>query len=131
LYQFHGWFGINTDTDSSDAEDLASAVNAIQAAVDDLDWDNGLAEVRAFNGTFFLYLLGAGNRPRTFPADIESLLDVVSSVAPGSYGLLYSWDDDLSDEAGNMFRVQVMAKGIVTPHRDPFLSPIVPTLSDE
>jgi hypothetical protein len=131
LYRFHGWFGISTDVTSPEGEDVEPAIATIQAAVEALDWDNGEAQLRAFNGSYFLYMLGAGNRPRDFPADVERLLDVVSSAAPGSYGLLYSWDDELAGVAGNMFQVQVMTRGLLTPHGDPFLSPVVPILSDD
>src|SRR5215467_2984439 len=48
---------------------------------------------------------------------------------PGSYGLLYVWDDE-SNQHPNEFRVFKLARGRVTEHSDVLLSPVIPALED-
>jgi Immunity protein 7 len=62
--------------------------------------------------------------------DVFDLYAYISSVAPGSYGILYMHDDE---EIGfeNEFRVYVLTRGNLTVHKDPFLSPYFPVVEDE
>lgn len=56
----------------------------------------------------------------------------IGTIAPGSYGLLYYWDDEDSRgaEYRNQYRVLVMTRGTVAEQADPFLSPCEPTIDD-
>ncbi|BDP41120.1 hypothetical protein DAETH_10890 [Deinococcus aetherius] len=57
---------------------------------------------------------------------MDALLVSVASEAPGSYGVM-SWRDSERDDD---FTVRVMARGRLSDHPDPFLSPVIPTVED-
>ena len=50
-------------------------------------------------------------------------------ITPGSYGLLYTLDDEDAAHV-NAFRVYVLARGALVERTDPFLSPFVPVVED-
>jgi hypothetical protein len=72
-------------------------------------------------------------------SSVWNMMSWIAENGPGSYGLFYTHDDE--DQIGhhsygrgqhdfrNEFRVHRIANGQVTEFADPFLSPIVPTLS--
>lgn len=53
MYQFHGWFVLSDST----AEHFQ------------------VRQLSALNGDYFLFVAGAGNRPRDTPAHLDRLLD--------------------------------------------------------
>lgn len=131
VYQFQGWFGLVPSTDEADVSVVEQAVQSLRVLVTELSEHLPLGEIRALNGEHFLFVAGAGNRPRDTPDKLQMVLDTIATSLPGSYGLLYERDDEQPDPAlANTFTVRVLARGKVTQSPDPFLSPIVPTIED-
>lgn len=74
---------------------------------------------------------GFANRRREEAIWIDDLLDLVGQRPPGSWGLLYERDDEMSVPPGpNTFRVTVFAHGRTAKRLDPFLSPCIPIKED-
>jgi Immunity protein 7 len=90
---------------------------------------NVVIGLRILNGEAQLWAAGFKNHAAPLAQDILDLFVYISGVAPGSYGLLYTLDDE--DPAHeNAFRVFVLARGTLTERADPFLSPFVPCVED-
>ncbi len=73
----------------------------------------------------------AGHRNHRY----EPVIDLFRWLAvngPGSYGLLYVWDDEdhKHGDYQNLFRVWRLARGVLEERSDPFLSPPIPTVED-
>lgn len=90
---------------------------------------NVVLSVSVMNGQAQLWTEGFKNHSATIGQELLDLFRYIAHVAPGSYGLLYIWDDeDLACD--NEFRAYVLARGAFTERADPFLSPVVPTIED-
>jgi hypothetical protein len=85
--------------------------------------------MRVINGTHVLWLAGCTNHWGSDIDDVMELLQVAGEQAEGSYGLLYVWDDEDAVHE-NVFRVWRLAKGVLSEHPDPFLSPCIPIIED-
>lgn len=124
VYEWHGWATLRrtpaVDYDDLDQETL-SAVRALLAESGSLI--NETADLRGANGEWHVWLAGCHNH-RT-PA-IERLFRSIARAAPGSYGILYTFDDEASDGWDRW----VMRRGSVSRAEDKDLSPHVGTVED-
>lgn len=62
--------------------------------------------------------------------DSINIISKIGQIATGSYGLIYLYNDEDTHGKENMFQVFSMVRGVVDEKRDPFLSPIIPTLEN-
>lgn len=131
MFEFHGWFCIQDSTIESDFEQLRYGIGKIRSYLDQQNWGTALVDLRSLNGNSYLTLCGCTNRPTNHFELFDGLFKCFQEYAPGTYGLLY-WHHhgDPNPPGINYFKVNVVAKGKVTQHLDPFLSPIVPTIED-
>jgi immunity protein 7 of polymorphic toxin system len=90
---------------------------------------NVVLSVSMMNGQVQLWAEGFKNHAATIGQELLDLYHFIARVAPGSYGLLYIYDDEHPDHH-NEFRAYVLARGAFTEHDDPFLSPYIPTIED-
>ncbi|MBZ3900125.1 Imm7 family immunity protein [Streptomyces griseiscabiei] len=127
MFEYHGWITIcDGATDDEDDSRLAEIVESLRHRVQKIA-SPYLLDLRWMNGEPFLHMGGFSNH-RTSPEILE-LFSHVGTIAPGSYGLLHLRDDE--DPAhDNEVRVLRLARGSVTEHTEPLLSPCVPTLED-
>lgn len=70
------------------------------------------------------------NRIQKRAEEIINLYQFIADQAPGSYGLLYTRDDEDIEGYDNEFRVFVLARGIIQQKEDVLLSPFVPIVED-
>jgi hypothetical protein len=139
MYAVHGWATIwptykNDDT----VDDLLDQMDALRDQIADriqhLGLDrteqrmNPFAEIRPLNNEIHLWLSGNNNHAQWHEA-IMDLFSDIANVAPGSYGLLYTENDE-DPEHPNQFRVWVLARGAFVERGDPFLSPRFPVVED-
>jgi hypothetical protein len=90
-----------------------------------------VAEARALNGQYFLWVNGLVNRPRDEAGAVDDLLSFLAKRLPGSWGLVYDRSDDSSEPPlANAFRVRVLARGSVSVREDMLLSPLRPTIEE-
>jgi hypothetical protein len=134
VFEYHGWVCIHA---TAAVEDFLEDFDE-QAVIDRL-WAwleprlSGLpylADLRWMNGTPFLHVSGKPNHRGRLGDEILEIFRQVGRLAPGSYGLLYIWDDE-DPRFMNHFRVYRLVRGEVTEHPDHLLSPAIPTLEDE
>ena len=135
MFEFHGWATIRCTTENPDVEGEVAlqdaAVEAVRESIrtSQLDqWGNVLFDLSVRNGGAQLTVAGLKNHG-AIRDDVLGLYRYIAQVAPGSYGIVYIYDDEDAANS-NAFRVHVLARGTVTEHSDPFLSPFVPVVED-
>lgn len=122
MFEYHGWASLRSST--LDAEPPQLQLEGVRRRMRELD-GSGEFGLRFINGSLHVWLTGNPNHRH------ESVAEFFGTLAvdfPGSYGLLYVWDDESDYE--NAFRVFRLARGTVEELDDPFLSPCVPTIED-
>ncbi|GAA4621045.1 immunity 7 family protein [Actinoallomurus vinaceus] len=127
MFEYHGWVNIRESTGDDDGELLHAMVDRIRELLAGVEDDAAMLDLRWMNGEPYLHF--AGMRNHRNPRVID-LLQRVGRVAPGSFGLLYIWDDE-DPGRENEFRVFRLVRGVVTEHSDTLLSPCMPTVEDE
>ncbi|MFE6894061.1 Imm7 family immunity protein [Streptomyces sp. NPDC057694] len=125
MFEYHGWITVRQSADADSEESaLPRIVDELRLHIDGLAAPY-LLDLRWMNGEPFLHIGGHANH-RTAPHPV-ALYEHVAAVAPGSYGLLHIRDDEDPGHA-NQMRVVRLARGAVTHHTEPLLSPCVPEL---
>lgn len=131
MYEFHGWFGIAESPEESDAGSLPGGLADLRQQIARISWATGEAELKCYNGEYFLLVNGLVNRRRDEASELEALLRFVADRFPGSWGILYERAADMAEPPGpGGFRVRVLARGALQDRLDPFLSPVVPVIED-
>jgi immunity protein 7 of polymorphic toxin system len=132
VYAIHAWFQLSESTTDPDAGGLDPAIKAIRDVVDGWDLETIRPDLVVINGTYSLTLIGDTNRRRAEESQrVNALIDLVRARLRGSYGLIYERDDERTTPPGpNAYQVTVLARGHLTSHPDPFLSPMNPTIED-
>jgi hypothetical protein len=129
MVEYHGWLTLRAATQDVDDDRLGVLAASVRKQIDQGNADNRVIGIRVVNANYMLWYAGCTNHWSTELDDIFDLLKSIATEAPGSYGLLYLWDDeDFQHE--NEFRVWKLAKGVLTEEQDPFLSPCVPMIED-
>lgn len=130
MFEFHGWITLRVD-DSDDADIRVlrtreeSALEQLEAAIREHCDNISLFETRRTSNDL-LVLVTHGLRNHT-DAGVISLYGWIAENLPDSYGILYVHDDE-HPKHGNDFRVIKLARGRLSEHSDPFLSPYIPTV---
>jgi hypothetical protein len=131
MHEFHAWLGLADSTDESDDARVASAVAEVREFLGGVEWPSAQVDLRMVNGVYFVSATGYVNRRRMEGDQLDALVELVARLLPGSWGMIYERDDAMPDPPGpNAFRVRVLARGQITEHLDPFLSPCNPTIED-
>ena len=133
MYEYHLWVVLRESTEDPDCGSLEEKAGVLRRLVGERmvgkpGPDGCIAGV---NGALVFQVSGGANHRGE---DHESLLAVLRHVAaelPGSYGLVYWYDDeDPGRSRFDGYRVIVVARGRLQDRYDPFLSPIVPHVED-
>ncbi|MBO1334152.1 Imm7 family immunity protein [Streptomyces sp. VRA16 Mangrove soil] len=131
MFEYHGWITLRQSPEAdADETGLPRVVDELRSRVDGLG-SPYLADLRWLNGEAFLHVGGHTNHrpPAGSEADVVALYEQVAAVAPGAYGLLHLRDDE-DPEHANELRVLRLARGTLTRHTEPLLSPCVPVVED-
>ena len=128
MFEYHGWVTIQaTASGDDDAALLERLVDRVHRAIRDAaDFD--LVDLRWSAGMPMLHF-GGFDKHGAQAADLLTLFTRAGELAPGSYGLMHTWDDQ-DTENDNNFRVYRMARGQVTEREDAHLTPVAPTILD-
>jgi succinate dehydrogenase hydrophobic anchor subunit len=130
MVEYHGWITLRESTHDIDDGRLDAIAATIQGKISGIQAEHTIRGMKVVNATYMIWLGGCTNHWSSDEEEAFELFRFVASLAPGSYGLLYVWDDEAQNEQENMFRVWRLARGFLTQHADPFLSPCIPTLED-
>ena len=129
MFEYHGWVTIQaTASGDDDAALLERLVDRVHRAIRDAA-DLDLVDLRWSAGIPMLHFAGFDKHGGHLGPELLTLFTRAGELAPGSYGLLYTWDDQ-DTENDNNFRVYRMARGQVTEREDPHLTPVAPTILD-
>lgn len=125
MYEWHGWATLRRTPVAHNDDDLDqetfSAVKELLAESDGVTSET--ADLRNAHGEWHVWLAGRSDHrsPR-----IENLYRSIARLAPGSYGILYTFD---SEGSGGWNRWS-MRRGAVRRNRDEDLSPHVGLVED-
>ncbi|MFB6720698.1 Imm7 family immunity protein [Kribbella sp. NPDC056345] len=131
MFEYHGWATVRAagEVDGGPADDLSrDAYDAVLAELAVLRNDWQTADLRISNGSAHVWLAGLRNHRQR--AVIEGF-GRIARLAPGSYGVLYVYDDEAAGEESNRWVAWVMKRGSVSSEADSFLSPHVGVVEDE
>ncbi|MNW38463.1 hypothetical protein D3C74_155290 [compost metagenome] len=131
MFEFHGWITIHESISEVDAGNLDSIIKNIEKFISDLDWNSGILKVYPTNGEYHLSAGGFMNRKAAEAEEVIKLYQFIAEQAPGSYGLLYTRDDEDIEGYDNEFKVLVLARGSIQRKKDVLLSPFVPVVQDD
>lgn len=125
MYEWHGWATLRktAEVDYYDDPDetVLSTVQALLAASDSIS--NETAKLNSANGAWHVWLAGCHNH---CSPQIVDLFRTLAHTAPGSYGILYLYDDEASDGWDRW----VMRRGGIHKSRDEDLSPHIGMVED-
>jgi hypothetical protein len=129
VYEWHGWATLRKRPSSLDDYDKAdqlgeeelSAVRALLA--DSAGTINETADLRGANGEWHVWLAGCHNH---LDREVVPLFRSIAVALPGSYGVLYAYDDEASDGWDRW----VMRRGEVHRVADADLSPHIGVVED-
>jgi hypothetical protein len=131
VFEWHGWAVIRGSAGVEDDEEADRIEAERLARVRELVADasgvpNEIIDLRPANGAMHLWL--AGNRNHHNP-HVRTFYKLVAVTAPGSYGILYTFDNEDNHE-GNAWTRWVMRRGAVHPEIDTALSPHIGLVED-
>jgi hypothetical protein len=128
VFEWHGWATIVASPGAADdaaaearqrdAEARVARVIAAAAGV-----ANETLDLRPANGSVHVWLAGWHNHR---DEAVIGLFRSIAQAAPGSYGVMYVLDDDVSDTWDRL----VMRRGTVSREADTSLSPHIPAAED-
>ncbi|MBO6516768.1 MAG: hypothetical protein JJ975_09470 [Bacteroidia bacterium] len=131
MIDINGWVCIREsfNEEGEDEQKLESIIETIKSKIaSELDIVNEYYDLRKVNYSVYLTITVAHNHKADHVIDFFKW---ISSIAIGSYGLLYVHDDeDIKRGNDNRFKVWRMRKGKVDELDDPFLSPIHPEVEE-
>src|SRR4051812_5962325 len=101
MFEYHGWATVRSagEVDGGPADDLGQAAfDAVAAELDVLRNALQTADLRISNGSAHLWLAGLRNHRQ------DAVIDGfrrIAQLAPGSYGVLYVYDDEAPGDDSN------------------------------
>lgn len=131
MYQYHGWAVIlesaSADGESNDEHEI---VQSIKDYIEVLKKGSDIIDIKGINGQYHFWMTGLWNHEPSSKYNPISIMEYIGSKAPGSYGMLYVCNDE-DAEHYNEFRAYILSRGKLDEHKDPFLSPLIPVVTDE
>ncbi|MGV3723616.1 MAG: Imm7 family immunity protein [Actinomycetota bacterium] len=124
MFEYHGWAVVREGPYEIDCGQLAQIVDELKAVIGEFGDGSGVADVRWTNATPMVWFAGCPNHRHDC---IFGLFPWLAKRAPGSYGLLYVWDEEDPTHHNN-FQVWRLRRGEVEQQLDPFLSPCQPVI---
>ena len=131
MFEYYGWitfvyspYDVENEDEKLDVV-ISYAMNFIKQVLN----ENHIAELKVINAKYMASFAGYANHRSP---DVEAVIEFFEEIgqkAPGSYGLLYVWDDEVPDFNGE-FKVGRLVRGEFEIVKDHYLSPRIPTLED-
>lgn len=131
MVELHGWAMIREDFSADSEEDnIELILNRLSWEIKKLGIDERLLRIEYSNGEAIVTATKLANHLSNDITEIINFFEQITVIAPGSYGLLYLYNDEDKNGFDNTFQVFVLSKGNFELHRDPFLSPYITTVED-
>ncbi len=134
MIELRGWLTIRPtymDEDKHPEIDEEGIYKEVEALVESLELHT-IEKVKWRNGTCHIDVSYFSNHGNAETVEILDAFKNIARIAPGSYGLVYYWDNEDygRNSYDNEFRVLVIKRGTCEWKDDPFLSPCIPTIED-
>ena len=134
MIELHGWLTIRPtymDEDKHPEIDEELIYKEVEMLVESLRL-RALDKVKWKNGICHIDISYFSNHENPETKEILKAFEDIARLAPGSYGLIYYWNDENygSNDYENEFRVLVFKRGTCEWKDDPFLSPCIPVIED-
>jgi hypothetical protein len=110
MYECHGWVTV-IDSPGGDAEVFERLARRVELRIEEIGSENPFAALHVLNGCYRVQIDGYSNHRNSGAEALEEMFDWIPTIAPGSYGLLFIWDDENVDGYTNEFQVLAMARG--------------------
>lgn len=135
MFEYHGWARVVFSPTTSEIWDEGQQMRIISQRLStylgQLQWGNDAVGMRWINGQLHVWATGFWNHADPIAQEVQDLFLTIGQWAPGSYGLLYTRDEEEGPpETCNAFAVYVLARGALVRRPDAYLSPIVSTIQD-
>ncbi|HEX2944949.1 MAG TPA: Imm7 family immunity protein [Clostridia bacterium] len=131
MYEVHGWAALRYHTHDTDQVLRDEAFSRFVKYMEGIVIDEDCYMISRKNGLDSFSVTRLHNHKYNVYVDIFKW---IAENLPGSYGLLYIWDDvDVHEEHdnSNKFVVWKLSRGKLEFEEDPFLSPCIPTIEDD
>ncbi len=132
MYEYHGWITLRVTPGEVDNEEekLWEINKYAKNIIDNFADKHGFAGLNVVNGEHLAWFSGCTNHSSPTSETLLEIFRLIGNQAPGSYGLLYIWDDEATHELNNEFQVWRLVRGKFELLKDCFLSPCIPTIED-
>ncbi|MBV6627074.1 MAG: hypothetical protein KI793_29745 [Rivularia sp. (in: Bacteria)] len=131
MYEYHRWITIRVTPGEIDNEQqkLREISDYTRNLIEDFDDERDIAGLHFVNGECFAWFSGSANHSSSTSKILLDIFKLIENKAPGSYGLLYVWDNEIP-ELNNEFQVWRLVRGKFELFKDKFLSPCIPKIED-
>ena len=129
MYTYHLWIVLAESVTEADSGRLSEKVQALRTLVAERMTPPPQSPINQINHEWVFQCSVSRNHGGQQLDRLHAVLTWICEHLPGSYGLVYLRDDEDSAFSGS-YKVLVVARGRFVERRDPFLSPIVPTIED-
>lgn len=131
MIELHGWLTIRATYENEDKIEVEEekTIALVKELILTLKWNN--IQLKTRNGVYYIETSIFSNRKTQEIDEINKFFKDVMSIAEGSYGMVYCWNDEDTNGKDNEFQVYIMAKGKIVTKDDVYLSPCIPTIENE
>lgn len=130
MYQYHGWAVVLASTGDETCYEEEVIFETVEKYIKDLQANVDVLDIKVINGQYHLWMSGLWNHEPSSKFHPVEIMKNVGIQAPGSYGMLYVYNDEHPIHF-NEFNVYVLKRGNVEEKHDPFLSPLIPVVTDD
>ncbi|MCP4526171.1 MAG: hypothetical protein GY833_09705 [Aestuariibacter sp.] len=123
MIEYYGWVNIRDNAYESDSSDLYQIVEDIKSLTEEIEFDGRILQLKWMNGNCILCAAGSTNHRTKSVTDVIKLVEIIAQRAPGSYGVLYVYDDEDKEGTNDEFQVFRIAKGKCSVEQDKLFSP--------
>jgi hypothetical protein len=131
MYSYHLWIILRESTSEADTGSFAGKLDELRALVGAKLSAVSATPVQALNVEHILQCSESHNHRGDVHDRLLLVLKWIIKEFPGSYGLVYWYDDERPGRASfDGYNVIVIARGALLHRYDPFISPIAPTVEE-
>ena len=129
MVELHCWINLRETCEITEDENTGNLLPVVREELEKFELEYYNIQIKGLNGEYYIEFSIYENHMAS-AKEALSLFSRVGEIAKGSYGLLHIHDDE-DEGIQNSFRTWRLARGKVTVYKDDFLSPYIPTVSDD
>lgn len=129
MIELHGWLCIRATAEDEDLFLAGTEKNIMDKVKEIIEGTDCGIRMQYANGETYLQTLFCSNHRTDEVGEIIHIYQRISSMATGSYGMIYLHDDE-DAEHFNSFVVYLFRRGHCGIHIDPYFTPCIPTIED-